>query len=208
MESALRRLPGSEIVLAGMADLADGLETIDATAVQLAATRLRNAGIENSSAGTRASPERWSWSVRRLADADRVRRLADELGRVAPKGTRIYLVGGATAVLEGWRASTVDVHLRIEPESDDLLRQVPKLKERLQTNIEFASPADFLPELPGWRERSRFRVRAGNADVFDYDRYSQALSKIERGFETDHSDLGSMLASGLVDREQLLMALG
>jgi hypothetical protein len=141
--------------------------------------------------------------VRDLADADAVRRLAQELGRVAPAGTRIYLVGGATAVLAGWRASTVDVDLRIEPESDEVMRQVAGLKERLRTNIEFASPADFLPELPGWRERSPFRFRAGSAEVFDYDLYSQALAKIERGFDTDLADVEAMLSQGLVDPRQL-----
>lgn len=141
--------------------------------------------------------------MRDLADAGAVRRLADELGRIAPRGTRIYLVGGATAVLNGWRASTVEVDVRIEPESDEVMREVSRLKERLRTNIEFASPADFLPELPGWRERSPLRFRAGNAEVFDYDLYSQALAKIERGFDTDLSDVESMIAAGLVETAEL-----
>ena len=29
---------------------------------------------------------------------------------------RVYLVGGASALLEGWRRSTVDVDLRLDPE--------------------------------------------------------------------------------------------
>ncbi len=136
--------------------------------------------------------------MRELADADRIRRLVDELGRIAPAGTRIYLVGGATAVLEGWRRSTVDVDLRIEPESEQVLKRIPALKEQLETNIEFATPADFLPELPGWRDRSRFRFRSGNAEVFDYDLYSQALAKIERGFDTDLGDVAAMLDRGLI----------
>lgn len=141
--------------------------------------------------------------MRPLADADGVRKLAAELGRIAPAGTRVYLVGGATAVLAGWRASTVDVNLRIEPESDDVMRRIAELKERLETNIEFASPADFLPELPGWRERSRFRFRTGTVEVFDYDLFSQALAKVERGFDTDLKDVASMLAAGLVDPQRL-----
>ena len=32
----------------------------------------------------------------------------------------IYVTGGATAVLEGWRGSTIDVDVRFEPESDAL----------------------------------------------------------------------------------------
>ena len=35
-------------------------------------------------------------------------------------------------------------------------------------NVELASPLDFLPALEGWRERSRFRFREGNLDVFDF----------------------------------------
>jgi hypothetical protein len=141
--------------------------------------------------------------VRELADGARIRRLADALGRVAPGGTKVYLVGGATAVLEGWRESTVDVDLRIEPESEQVMREIPALKERLSTNIEFATPADFMPELPGWRERSRFRFRSGNVEVFDYDLYSQALAKIERGFDTDLGDVAAMLVDDLVEPAKL-----
>jgi len=51
--------------------------------------------------------------MRAAADAERIRRLAAVLGRIAPSGTKLYLTGGATAVLEGWRRSTIDVHVRI-----------------------------------------------------------------------------------------------
>ena len=69
---------------------------------------------------------------------------------------RIFLVGGASAVLLGWRDSTIDIDLKLEPDSDELLRKLPLLKERLEVNVELASPDDFIPELPGWRDRSRF----------------------------------------------------
>ncbi len=141
--------------------------------------------------------------MRETADAERIRRLAAELGRVAPPGTRLYLTGGATAVLEGWRPSTVDVDVRIEPESDQVLRAIAELKERLDINVELASPADFLPELPGWRERSRFRFREGGLEVYDFDLYSQALSKIERGFDLDLDDARAMIESGLVEPDRL-----
>jgi len=137
--------------------------------------------------------------MREPADVERIRALATELGRATKKPTRLYLTGGATAVLEGWRASTVDVDVRIEPESEELLRAISELKERLDINIELASPADFLPELPGWRERSRYRFRERQLEVFDFDLYSQALSKIERGFDLDLEDVRAMLETGLVE---------
>lgn len=101
-------------------------------------------------------------------------------------------------MLEGWRAATVDVDLRFEPDSDALLRALPSLKEQLGINIELASPPDFIPELPGWRERSPLAFREGKIAVHHFDFYSQALSKIERGFEQDLTDVRSMLDAGLV----------
>jgi hypothetical protein len=117
--------------------------------------------------------------------------------------TRIYLTGGATAVLEGWRGSTADIDLRFEPDLDELLRELPALKESLGVNIELASPPDFVPELPGWRERSPLVFQEGNIAVHHFDFYSQALSKIERGFGQDLEDVGKMIGSGLVQAGRL-----
>jgi len=116
----------------------------------------------------------------------------------------MYLTGGATAVLEGWRPSTVDVDVRFEPDSDAALREIAKLKERLQVNVELASPLDFLPPLGGWQDRCRFRFRSGNLEVFDFDLYSQAMSKLERGFELDLRDVAEMIDSGQVKPARLL----
>jgi hypothetical protein len=141
--------------------------------------------------------------VRETADAERIKRLARELGRVVLPGTRMYLTGGATAVLEGWRESTVDVDVRFEPDSDAALERIRDLKEELALNIELASPLDFLPPLPGWQDRSRFRLREGNLEVFDFDLYSQALSKLARGFDLDLADVRNMVDSGQVEPAKL-----
>lgn len=146
--------------------------------------------------------------MRRPSDAERIRRLAAALGRVAPPGTRLYLTGGATAVLEGWRESTLDVDVRIEPEADELLRRIAELKEELEVNVELASPPDFIPEVPGWRERSPFLFREGNLDVLHFDPYSQALSKIQRGFDLDLDDVAAMLTRGMVEAERLRTLFG
>lgn len=141
--------------------------------------------------------------MRPPVDAARIRTLARELARVARVPVRIYLTGGSTAVMEGWRASTVDVDVRFEPEADELMRALPALKERLGINIELASPPDFIPELPGWRERSPLLFSEGNVAVHHFDPYSQALSKIERGFTSDMADVGAMIDGGLVEPDRL-----
>lgn len=141
--------------------------------------------------------------MRTDADAERVRAVARELGRVARQDTTLYLTGGATAVLEGWRPSTKDVDLRLEPDSDELLRRIATVKDDLDVNVELASPPDFIPELPGWRERSPFVFREGRVTVRHFDPYSQALSKIERGFDLDLRDVRTLIDRGLVDPDRL-----
>lgn len=47
------------------------------------------------------------------------------------RDVRVYLVGGATAVLLGWRPTTIDVDLVMRPEDDTLLRAIAGLKESL-----------------------------------------------------------------------------
>lgn len=120
------------------------------------------------------------------------------LGPVAREETTLYLTGGATAVIEGWRPSTVDVDLRLEPESDALMRRIAVAKDELEINVELASPPDFVPELPGWRERCPFVLREGRVTVRHFDPYSQALAKIERGFAQDLEDVAAMVREGLV----------
>lgn len=137
--------------------------------------------------------------MRTPVDLARIRGLARALGRIATADTTLYLTGGATAVVEGWRASTVDVDLRLEPESDELMRAIATLKNDLDLNVELASPPDFIPELPGWRERSPFVLREGPVTVRHFDPYSQALAKVERGFVVDLDDVREMVSRGLVD---------
>lgn len=118
--------------------------------------------------------------------------------------SRIFLVGGATSVMLGWRTSTIDIDLKIIPESDEILRSLPVLKERLQLNIELASPGDFIPELPGWEDRSRFIQQEGKLSFYHYDFYAQALAKIERGHRRDREDVDQMIKNNLVDPVRLL----
>lgn len=116
---------------------------------------------------------------------------------------RIYLTGGATAVLHGWREMTIDIDLKAEPEPAGFFEAIAQVKESESVNVELASPDDFIPEVPGWRDRSEWITREGQVDFYHYDFYAQALSKLERGHGRDLIDVRAMLANGLVQRERL-----
>jgi Nucleotidyltransferase of unknown function (DUF6036) len=142
--------------------------------------------------------------MRGLADAERIRQFLRELSREAGENdVAIYLTGGATAVLMGWRSSTVDADILMVPEVDSLYRALSRLKDELRINVEIACPAHFIPELPEWQSRSLLIERLGRVSYFHYDPYAQALAKIERGHAKDKADVAQLLARGLVEPDRL-----
>lgn len=143
-------------------------------------------------------------TARPPAGADRVRELMRRLGRAATGPGRIYLVGGSSAVLVGWRETTVDIDLKLDPEPEGVFEAIALAKEALSINVELAAPDDFIPPLPGWRERSPFIDRHGSVDYHHYDFYAQALAKLERGHELDLSDVREMGRRGLIRASRLI----
>lgn len=141
--------------------------------------------------------------MRSDVDVSKIERLMAALGQGARGPGRVYLTGGASALLIGWRAATVDVDLRLDPEPEGIFEAIRDLKDALDVNVELASPQDFLPELPGWRERSPFIARHGAVDFFHYDFHAQALAKISRGHGRDRADVRAMVERGLVRPERL-----
>jgi hypothetical protein len=141
--------------------------------------------------------------VRASVDASRLRAFLEELARVAREPTRLYLTGGASQLLRGLRDATVDIDLTFEPESDELLRSMVRLKETLNVNVEIVSPAHFVPALPGWRDRCEFALQIGKLSVLHFDPYTQALSKLERGHVRDRQDVQALVREGIVDPSRL-----
>ncbi len=121
-----------------------------------------------------------------------------ELARHATTDVDVFLVGGTSAVLVGWRETTIDVDLVMRPESDALMRAIPMLKEHLQLNVELASPDLFIPVPPGWEQRSPEVARIGKVTFRHFDFVAQALAKIERGHTRDLADVHAMLTRGLI----------
>ena len=134
---------------------------------------------------------------------EKIERLMTALGKSVTGPGVIFFTGGVTALLHGWRETTIDIDLKALPEPSGLFEALAELKERENVNIELASPDDFIPEVPGWKERSLFIARHGDIDFYHYDPYAQALAKIERGHERDQDDVEGMIKTGLVKRDRL-----
>ena len=136
--------------------------------------------------------------MRELADASRIQSFMRALGQAAAAPGRVLFTGGATAVLLGWRQSTIDVDIKLVPDQDAILRAIPALKESLDINVELASPDDFIPVREGWADRSPFVAQEGRLTFHHFELVSQALAKIERGHAQDLTDVRTMLERGLI----------
>ncbi|MBW4678184.1 MAG: hypothetical protein KME52_30645 [Desmonostoc geniculatum HA4340-LM1] len=141
--------------------------------------------------------------MRSNVDSQKIAQLMKLLGREARGSGCIYFTGGASALLVGWRSSTVDIDIRLDPEPPGIFQAIAKLKQQLDINIELASPQDFLPPLPGWRNRSIFIGREGAVSFYHYDFTSQAISKLSRGYNRDIDDVRAMYEQKLFSLEEL-----
>jgi hypothetical protein len=143
--------------------------------------------------------------VRELADSTRIERFMRELGQAVRVDGRVYLTGGATAVLYGWRDTTIDIDIKLIPDRDEILREIPRLKEEMNLNVELAAPSDFIPLPAGWEERSPLICQEGKLSFHHFDPVAQALSKVERGHDQDIRDVQEMIATGLVNPAEALI---
>ncbi len=83
------------------------------------------------------------------------------------------------------------------------MAQVGQLKQKMNINIEFASPGDFIPLPTQWEGRSAFIKRYDQVDVFYFDWYSIALSKMQRANRQDVVDVQLLVRQGFVELVEL-----
>ena len=113
-----------------------------------------------------------------------------------------------SAVIVGWRDTTIDVDLKLDPEPPGVFDAIARAKDALNMNVELASPEEFIPALPDWRARSVFIARYGAVDFLHYDFCAQALAKIERGHAQDMSDVEAMSQLRLIEAGRLMCLFG
>ncbi len=140
-------------------------------------------------------------SMRQNVGQPEIERFLVEVGRTRQPG-RLYLVGGAALVHAGIRSGqTLDIQITSDP--TNLTAQIAQLKQRLNMNIEFASPGDFMPLPAQWEARSQFIKRYDQVDAFYFDWYGTALSKAQRANPQDIVDMQLLIRKGFIDVVEL-----
>jgi hypothetical protein len=128
--------------------------------------------------------------------------LLARLGERCEQETRLYLLGGSALRLLGSPRETLDVDYAAEapPETASVFREtLAQLADEFHLDLEEVPLAEFVPLPPLAHERHRLIGRFGLLEVYLFDPYSIALSKIARGFEPDLEDVLFLLRSGAIE---------
>jgi len=135
-----------------------------------------------------------------------IRRFLERLGEQLEQPGAFYLLGGGALCLLGSPRETLDVDYMIDVDPNlgkPLQDLIDKLADEMQLDLEAVPLPEFIPLPPGAEGRKLHIAHYGQLEVYIFDLYSVALSKIARGFEADLEDVYFLLDEGFVRIEDL-----
>lgn len=137
-------------------------------------------------------------------DHSQIQSILEILGGRVPVSSRLFLVGGSALALLGSSRPTIDIDFVGDDVSpNELHRMVVQAAKELKIFVEAVPIERFIPLPDGSSERNIRIGQFGNLEVFVADPYSIALSKLDRGFDTDFDDIIFLVQSGYVDWDKL-----
>jgi len=143
-----------------------------------------------------------------MADVDSRQIIAflQALGKRYTRPTKLILLGGGALCLLGSPRPTLDIDYL----GDDLIKdEFQKAMDEIAGEMGFEADAvpihEFTPLSYGREERAIDIGTFGNVQVSIIDPYVIALSKLDRGFDTDIDDIVFLIRKGLVALPQLEM---
>ena len=126
------------------------------------------------------------------------------LGSRYPKQATLYLLGGSALILLGSSRDTLDIdYVGNDIQKDDFQILIEEIATELELETEPVPIERFIP-LPEGNEQRKIHIgQFGNVNAYIIDPYSIALSKVDRGFETDLEDLIFLIQHNQINMEEL-----
>lgn len=123
-------------------------------------------------------------------DNAEIQTILQSMGERVPPASKLILVGGSALALLGSPRLTVDIDfIGDDVHLNPLHSAIIQIARELQIHVEPVPLERFIPLPEGSEERSIRIGQYGNLEIFIADPYSIALSKLDRGFETDIDDI-------------------
>jgi hypothetical protein len=133
-------------------------------------------------------------------DQELIKQFLAELGRRLDHPADLFLLGGGALLLLGNARSTLDLdYVGDDLKKDELQQAIDVLAGEMQIAVEAVPFEGFVPISEAARARHYFVGRFNALDVYVFDPYSIAVSKLDRGFDTDIADVAFLIRRKLVD---------
>jgi hypothetical protein len=133
-------------------------------------------------------------------DITQIQSLLQKLGERVPPDSDLTLVGGSALALLGNPRLTIDIDfVGDDVNPSEFHKSILQAAKELKINIEPVPLDRFIPLPEGSSDRVIRIGKFGNLEVFVADPYSIALSKLDRGFDTDLGDIVFLVQSGRID---------
>ena len=133
-------------------------------------------------------------------DNAEIQSILQAIGTRVPPASRLILVGGSALSLLGSPRPTIDIDFIGDDVHPEPLHQIIlEIAEELDIDAEPVPLDKFVPLPQGSEERVIRIGQYGNLEIFIADPYSIALSKVDRGADTDYDDLVFLVQYNHVD---------
>lgn len=137
-------------------------------------------------------------------NSSQIQSILEMLGKRVPASSRLLLLGGSALILLGSQRPTIDIDFigdDVSPSEFDIA--IMQAAKELKIFIEPVPIERFIP-LPAGSDGRKIRIgKYGNMEVYVADPYSIALSKLDRGFDTDFDDILFLIQNKHVEMKEL-----
>ena len=137
-------------------------------------------------------------------DNSEIKSILQSLGERVSPGSQLILIGGGALALLGSPRLTIDIDfIGDDVHPNELHRTIMEIARELKIDAEPVPLDRFVPVPTGSKARQIRIGQFGNLEIYVADPYSIALSKLDRGFDTDFDDIIFLLQQNLVSLNEL-----
>lgn len=137
-------------------------------------------------------------------DNTEIQSILQTLGERVPPASRLVLIGGSALALLGSPRLTIDIDfVGDDVHPNELHRIIIQIARELKIHVEPVPIERFIPLPEGSDERNIRIGQFGNLEIYVADPYSIALSKLDRGLDTDLDDIVFLIQHNLATLDEL-----
>ncbi len=140
----------------------------------------------------------------RIVTRQDIREFLERLGKRYPKPATLHLLGGSALILLGSSRDTLDIdYVGDDIQKNEFQETLEKVAEELELETEAVPIERFIPLPEGSEQRKIHIGQFGKVNVYITDPYAIALSKLDRGKDTDLEDLVFLIQNNQIELEEL-----